>query len=291
MLVQFRKGRMMKKTLISGILIGLLLSCHIHAFTPTMMGVIAQSADFIPTDISDCELWLDANQITGLNDGDSVTTWSDESGNSHDATQSTAGYKPTYETNEINSLPTVRFDGTDDFLTLGTALGKPANWTVFVVMNTSSTSPTAQTLIGSAASSGNSNTIWGQIAISNNWLGSSPQGSMIYNFGEDPGSASYGYTTSGVVNISTNYCLSARYTSGNNYVELFEGGDSKSLTKVSTLATASSGTVYDFSIGRLGEITGSNFVGDIAEVIIYSKSLTDTELGQVETYIDNKYNF
>lgn len=76
---------------------------------------------FSPAFISNLKIWLQANQITGLNDGDAVTTWSDSSGNGYNATQSTGSLKPLYKTNIKNGLPVVRFDGTDDFLE-GTSL-------------------------------------------------------------------------------------------------------------------------------------------------------------------------
>lgn len=61
-------------------------------------------------------LWLKADAITGLNDNDPVATWADNSGNTFDLIQGTAASKPTYQTNEINSKPIVRFDGSDDNL-------------------------------------------------------------------------------------------------------------------------------------------------------------------------------
>src|SRR3990167_3932393 len=67
-----------------------------------------------PDSISGLQLWLKADAITGLNDGDSVTTWTDSSGNSNDATQSTAANKPIYKTSIINSKPVLRFDGSND---------------------------------------------------------------------------------------------------------------------------------------------------------------------------------
>src|SRR5688572_5561243 len=60
--------------------------------------------------------WFKADAITGLADSDPVTTWTDSSGTAN-VTQATAAKKPTYRTNVINSLPVVRFDGTDDLLT------------------------------------------------------------------------------------------------------------------------------------------------------------------------------
>ncbi|MGB0141519.1 MAG: hypothetical protein ACPF8W_00445 [Luminiphilus sp.] len=54
--------------------------------------------------------WYKADAITGLSDGDPVDSWVDSSGNGNTLTQSTSGAKPTYETEELNSLPIVRFD-------------------------------------------------------------------------------------------------------------------------------------------------------------------------------------
>lgn len=54
--------------------------------------------------------WYKADAITGLTDGDAVASWVDSSGQGNTLTQSTSGAKPSYETNELNSLPVVRFD-------------------------------------------------------------------------------------------------------------------------------------------------------------------------------------
>lgn len=72
---------------------------------------------FSPTDIAGLQLWLDASQITGLNDGDAVATWPDVSGFARDFSQSTASRKPVFKTNQRGSLPAVLFDGADDYLT------------------------------------------------------------------------------------------------------------------------------------------------------------------------------
>jgi len=63
---------------------------------------------------SNNKLWLSADDIA-QSDGTSVTSWADKSGNSNDASQSTAGYKPSYQTVEVNGHDVVRFDGTDDY--------------------------------------------------------------------------------------------------------------------------------------------------------------------------------
>lgn len=58
-------------------------------------------------------LHLKADAITGLSNGDSVTTWEDSSPSGNDAAQGTAAQKPTYLTNAIGSGPAVYFDGAD----------------------------------------------------------------------------------------------------------------------------------------------------------------------------------
>ena len=72
------------------------------------------AAAFSPLDISGLQLWLDASQIVGLNDGDPVGTWPDSSGNGRDFTQATGSSKPVYKTNIRGTLPAVLFDGVDD---------------------------------------------------------------------------------------------------------------------------------------------------------------------------------
>jgi len=54
--------------------------------------------------------WLRADSITGISDGNPITTWEDVSGNNNDVTQSTAGNRPTFGTNTLNGFPVVRFD-------------------------------------------------------------------------------------------------------------------------------------------------------------------------------------
>lgn len=67
----------------------------------------------IPSDIAGLVAWYKADAITGKNDGDPITQWDDSSGNARHLAN---GGAPNYQTNEINGLPVVRFDGIDDSL-------------------------------------------------------------------------------------------------------------------------------------------------------------------------------
>ena len=86
-------------------------------------GIVHQPASapagFSPASVPGLKLWLDANDLDGDGQADSiandsnVTVWTDKAGGDHNATQSNALNKPTYKTNSLNGKPALRFDGSD----------------------------------------------------------------------------------------------------------------------------------------------------------------------------------
>ena len=70
-----------------------------------------------PSDLGSGTLtaWYKADSLS-LNDGDGIGSWTDSSGNGHTVAQLTSARQPTFQTNELNSLPVVRYDGTNDIL-------------------------------------------------------------------------------------------------------------------------------------------------------------------------------
>lgn len=93
------------------------------------------TTDALPAEppATDLRLWLDAAQIVGLNEGDPLSLWEDESGEGNDFTATLTG-RPTYRESAINSLPAIEFDGIDDFISnlgLDTSLWTSA--TLFIV--------------------------------------------------------------------------------------------------------------------------------------------------------------
>lgn len=68
-------------------------------------------------DLSGLQFLGDPAQISGVTvDGTAVASWTDLSGNGRHAVQATGGNQPLFKTGIFGSLPSVRFDGTDDFL-------------------------------------------------------------------------------------------------------------------------------------------------------------------------------
>lgn len=69
-------------------------------------------------------LWLDANDSGTLTTtSNAVSQWNDKSGNGRNASQSTATNMPTFTPSSLNGLSVVRFDATNDFMSLSSASG------------------------------------------------------------------------------------------------------------------------------------------------------------------------
>lgn len=75
---------------------------HFTAISQTGPGGVGNSSNNV--------LWLDASQL-GLTDGDSISSWTDLSGNNNHATQSVSLNKPIYRTSQVNGLAAVQFKG------------------------------------------------------------------------------------------------------------------------------------------------------------------------------------
>jgi hypothetical protein len=70
----------------------------------------------VPTD--GLVLWLDAERATTDSEQTTVSSWTDQSGRGHDATQPTASARPKLVENGIGSRRSLSFDGASDFLLL-----------------------------------------------------------------------------------------------------------------------------------------------------------------------------
>ena len=106
-------------------------------------GRVFFEGDAIPDipDEQDLHARYDATELP-LSDGNSVTTWTDETGNGFDLT---AGAAPTYVASGINGNPSVRFDGVDDFLDVAfSTITQP--FTVFIVFDAAADSTLSRIL-------------------------------------------------------------------------------------------------------------------------------------------------
>lgn len=211
------------------------------------------AAAWTPTDIAGLQLWLDASQITGLNDGDSVATWPDASGNGHDATQATASKQPTYQTNEVNGKPAVQTDGVDDFIRSTFATAQP--FTRFSVWSVSL--PSFNHILGGVAAN---------VAL---WC-PSPNAMQLY-------AGTFGPVAS--VSSSTWVLVVECYDGASSFIEV--GG-------ARTTGNPSTGSPGGVTIGA-DNGGNANTSGKYAEVLHYAGRLSDGDISTLVTYLNTKY--
>ena len=227
----------------------------------TAMQARGGAAAWSPASIAGLVLWLDASQITGLNDGDAVATWNDLSGLANNATQGTASARPLYKTNIKNGKPALLFDGVDDGFSLTTGLSLSA-YTVFVVW--------AQTDAGFGSLS------FIKLGDNYNLHALTPTSVVLQPGGPTTTTA---YTTA---TPAGDWALTEAYRSGTTLYTgkngTFDGGQVSSINWQTDAIGAPYAGGAQF-----------NMVGYIAEMLIYNVEISTANRQLVEAYISTKY--
>jgi hypothetical protein len=240
------------------------------------------------TDVSGNTLWLKADDLS-LANAAAVSSWTDASATGNNAVQATATNQPTFRTNVINGKPVVRFDGSNDFLTLNTNPSPPASHTIFAVISTSNYAA-GDVFFG--AYSGALTSSWAAL-----WTFSSTNptctGGLQFGFGNGTDSR-YG-SCSGESQLlfpgnDIPIVLTYRYNSGSSSPEIYSNGY-RIKNPGSTTGTATSvlTSAIPFSIGRRGNEDNYYADQDIAEFLIFDSALSDTNRERIEGYLMTKY--
>jgi hypothetical protein len=221
-------------------------------------------------------LWLNSATITGLTDGANVATWSDGSGNGRDV--SAAGTPPTYRVNQMNGLPIVRFDGSDDaFSTAGNfGLSGDPSFTVTLVAKISSSNsqswrPTfwAFDQLGQALNGACLQWSDGTLDVdTGNYSQASPPTGSFATYADVPSIVTI-RRTPGEVGQTT---------------EFFFDGTKQTVTGVSGVPTMTDGLFY------LGSWGSQRSMVDVAELLAYGIALTDADRVTLECSLGAKYN-
>ena len=254
--------------------LGVFISSFLHS--QTGLAGVESSADNV--------LWLKADKGTFSNAGTTASTaggtvqqWNDQSGNNKHAIQLTAGLKPTWQTNIFNGLPAIRFDGNDDGI-LSAALTTSSTVTFFAVVRVSALSKTNPGILqGSPTGLGYSvNPPDKSIGM---WVNTATQ--RIWGRGIQTSTAQRNITQVTALATNTAYITCNRYD-GANINQYVNNTISGTITYDGTLRSWT-----DVAIGTQGTETWN---GDIAEIIVYKKSLNDAQRHIVDNYLSAKYN-
>jgi len=235
-----------------------LLILLIYALSTTVLKPLVDTAYAAAsvTDIPELKVWLKANEL-GLSNGAAVASWSNE-GSDGDFTQSTTNYRPTFVTNQINSLPVVRFDGSDDFMDGSVTTG--GDVTVFAVAaNKRNTIDGVDVLVSSANAGGGS----GFTAItSNQWISNTQRQMLAEGSG-----------------------ISAILKKNNSTTPITLAKDEFALMEYEFSSAGSRNTM------RLSKFTDDTFKGqhDIAEMLVFNAKLSVSQKQIVIDYLKTKY--
>ena len=227
---------------------------------------------------SDLVLWLDANDISG-SDESLVSSWSDKSGWENDASQMDTNFQPVLQTLEINEQSTVRFQNVDWLKVLDSdELDGTSGLSIYTVVNPTTIDEVPRGIVSKRISSSNR------------------AYSLFFNTFTCPGE-----TLCLTIDITTTRYTSYPYTftPGNptQIAVLYNGDGNSSAVFVDADFKSSAGVVSsianvasDLTLGTMNENYGAFYQGDIAETIIYRKSLNAVERLLVENYLSSKYD-
>ncbi len=205
-------------------------------------------------------LWLKADALN-LANGSAIATWTDASGNDHDATQGTAAQRPifTLANADFNDMPTVTFDGSDDNMILSMTQDA-GNYQFFVVYKSTSTT-------------------------NRQYLFDTQTGTLILpHRGQNNERAYHDGTARGDQN-----------TSATTQIVGWQLDNTGSSVFINGLETQSDLTYVQRAIGGNTRIGSNNaggnrrFNGNIAEMIFFNKTLNTAQRKIIENYLGAKY--
>ncbi len=233
-------------------------------------GTAPTPPSFIPSDLSDLALWLDASDTSTITQvAGSVSQWSDKSGNGRHATQGAGSRQPLTGSATMNARNVIAFDGSDDRMSLPSSLYSvpSGNNTILVVAQStvSSDGATARRLFSGKVSS---TTNYGLIPL--------PQTS---NFSiRNGGQLNFSYTK------DTNAHIWGMRRNGSALSSYLDGAASSN-------SSASNITLTELTIAQdTGGTSGQAFGGYIAEILLYTRALSDDEMNQIGAYFVGKWN-
>lgn len=229
-----------------------------------------------PAQLSTVAVWLKADEITGMNDGDPLPQWSDSSGNLRHFVQATVAKQPVYVASGIGGKPGVRFDGVDDTLRHAGTLADQSG-AVFAVVQPLANG--AWTVISSADEALTSSFFIPIFKTTAHTLGMQPASSDVIH-GDTVLTNGQNFVLESVCDGTTN----TLFTNGNDETETVVAG------------TNSGGWFGDvagrdsISIGALKRSTESSFANAIvSEILIVSGTLTTATRAAIRRYLANKH--
>jgi len=222
---------------------------------PSLMTI--SRGTFSPNQVAGLVSWYKADAIAGLVDGNLVSTWNDSFGSKNLTVHTTA--KPTYKTNIINGLPVLRWDGTNDMSLHNSSF--------------SLAPPTTYFFVGKQTDKANAGRFVDSVGGRNLVYFSS---SGFLSMFAGTATAADAIDHSGAFHVITAILNGASSSGYVDQVQVIAPG--------TDIGSATATDLYFES-----DSTSMSLIGDVAEIIIYSASLSNANRLLVENYLKNKY--
>ncbi len=230
-----------------------------------------------PVPLAGQELWLKdagvwANWVSGAAEP-VVSQWQDQSSHGRDFLQLVPGRLPVFDDNGFFGLPEIEFDGIDDYLQKTSfSLHDEAEASLFVVFKSD------QAQSGAYA-----------FAMPHDLTGLNGFDLRGSSTSARSGLKANGFTSADAVENYTNgKIVSVRYWPPGllNTHRIYANGRQRDAETNQGPIQAAANRTY---LGAFSESFGGYFEGDIAEVLVYSRSLGRAERTAVENYLGHKY--
>lgn len=231
------------------------------AYTSEITASTFSSGTAVP--LSNLKLWLRADcGAAGTGTNRFLSRWLDQSGNGSHAVQNTLANSPKWIANATNGMPAVHFDGVNDSLSIPNMLSGVTNVEVIAVLKAATGSPSS-------------------------YQGLWRFGSMGYAYYPEPSGQiqdSFASTTMHMVGKpvqTVNQFHGYDVSSGNGLWQARINGVLQTSDTNNTFSTSS--TLY------LGNAGSYYFTGDIAEILVFNRLLSDEEREAVGLYVNSRY--
>lgn len=218
-----------------------------------------------PATLLNPELWLKADAGVSTS-GSAVTQWLDQSGFNRHATATNVQFLPT----AYNGKPALNFTGNGGLTTTAFATFPNKRGTIFVVSKTNGP--------GIATGVGYGTLVSTYFGSEPTWQFGATTGALFFYDGVTPVKASADATSPTVFGIST------LLRNSNTTLQYLRNG---SLDKTIPVAD-NQPAINALKIGWNG--SAERLVGDIAEIIVYGRALSASEIGTISSYLGTKYN-
>ena len=245
------------------------------------IAVMATADIWTPSNITTA-LWLDAaDSSTVTESSGAVSQWDDKSGNGNNFTQGTSANQPTYSTGEINGLPAIIFDGSDDFLGAASPV-VPTTHSLFIVFK-----PTIESVSGGLLGQWESGQTGRFVLVTNRLCTGTDSAGQLNPFNSTATSGSCapsGFANNVAIANEATLIESISTTGSENWKLLKNGTEWDS----ATITSVYQGT--NTAIGRYSALTAiSYYDGLVAEIVMLGEATSTDTRQRIEGYLAHKW--